>query len=204
MVRTSFGIAVLIAAAAGCSAQLHPGDDEQSVAAPLVSGRGVEAFVVVDGAMIWLTSDEGSVLRMDPDSNEVETLASGFVNAQQPQLKVAGGRAFYTTSDGIWSVALYGEHVPTQHVRRFASHTYPWTVDGEYIYYVPDFQSSRVRRVRIADGADALFFQLGPASAVRALAFSEEHVFIEVQTSGVAETEVIVANKRDGSIAMAL
>lgn len=139
-----------------------------------------------------------------PEASEGALNESGaalLIDGERRQVKLAGDRAYYTTSTGIWSVALDGRGSAVRHVQRFAQHVYPWTVDGEHVYYVPDYQASRVRRAGIADGSDALFFELGRDRAVHALSSDDAHVFIEVQMAGVAATTWISVDKHDGSTA---
>ena len=105
MASTSCSFAIFLVLVAGCAPiegppEGCPGDGcpelggYEGGTAMLAREPSVESFQLNDGSLVWLNAEEGAVRRVDLDTNEVATLASDFVPAERPELKVAAGRAF--------------------------------------------------------------------------------------------------------------
>ena len=67
-------------------------------------GRGDLGFLISDGEALWATGSDGAVVRIDPDTGEVDevTIGDGLVTGQLLPVAV---------DDSIWFSAIQGSHI---------------------------------------------------------------------------------------------
>jgi streptogramin lyase len=87
---------------------VDPGDVLPLVDAVVVNTielpRGDLGFLVSDGEALWATGGDGALVRVDPDSGDVEELTIGGGLITGPLLPAV-------TDDGIWFSAIQGSHI---------------------------------------------------------------------------------------------
>lgn len=152
------------------------------------TSTGVSTFQLIDGAVIWMTTDvaptpdvepENAYLyRMDLEDRSVERLDGPFSVPALPRIAVDGGYVFYSTREGI-NVHQLGQPGTAWSNERDEVHRAVWLLDQGYYYFTTSAVPNEVWRMTYEAGLEELVFDGGEGVVVRGLAADADNLYVE-------------------------